>query len=460
MGKDMMMSTKEAQRFALIQQVLDKTTTQRAAARALGLSERQIKRLSRQVREHGALGLISQRRGQASNRRIPQLQRDHFMGLVRQYYADFGPELAREYLALEHGFVYSNETLRNWMIQDGLWRAKPRKTARLHSPRERRPRRGELVQIDGSHHDWFEGRAPKCCLIAFIDDATGEVLGARFSLTETTQAYFDVLRRYVQAHGVPLALYSDRHSIFTKHNPEDPVPTQFERALLQLGIEPIQAYSPQAKGRVERLFQTLQDRLIKAMRLQGVNSMQEANVWLDSYLQTHNQRFAVQPRQAQDAHLPYSATEQALQRICALHHQRQLSAQLSCQFEGSVVQVHPGQAHAPRGRAKVDIVEFADGRLELFYRGEVLEHSRYQLHEHLRQGRTADDKNINTRIDQAVRAKHKQLAALVAQIKHQDAQRARGILTPDTHPSPPPRTGTARYGLRPSQAVPEKSSPA
>ena len=206
------------------------------------------------------------------------------MGLVREHYADFGPELAREYLAQEHGFAYSSETLRKWMIQDGLWRAKQHKTARLHSPRERRARRGELVQIDGSHHDWFEGRAPKCCLIAFIDDASGEILGARFSLTETTQAYSEVLRRHVRTHGVPLALYSDRHSIFTKHDPEDPIATQFERALLQLGIEPIQAYSPQAKGRVERLFQTLQDRLIKAMRLLGISSMQQANDWLDSYL--------------------------------------------------------------------------------------------------------------------------------------------------------------------------------
>jgi transposase len=454
MGKDVMMSTKEAQRFALVQQVLSKAMTQRACASVLGLSERQIKRLCRQVREHGAQGLISERRGRASNRRIPQSRREHFVGLVRAHYADFGPALAREYLALDHGFAYSSETLRQWMIQDGLWQAKARKTARLHSARERRARRGELVQIDGSHHDWFEGRAPKCCLIAFIDDASGQVLGARFSLTETTQAYFEVLRRHVQAHGVPLALYSDRHSIFTKHDRQDPIPTQFERALLQLGIEPIQAYSPQAKGRVERLFQTLQDRLIKAMRLHGISSMQQANDWLDAYLQTHNQRFAVRPREAQDAHLPYVGTHEDLQRICALHHQRQLSRQLSCQFEGSVVQVHPGQAAAPKGRAQVDIVEFADGRLELLYRGEVLKHSRYQVYEHLRQGRTADDKNINTRIDQALNAQYQRIATLRAQIKHQDAQRQAGQFSTDYHPSPPPRTGTARCGLRPSQAVP------
>ncbi len=252
------MSGREVQRYALITQVLEKTLSQADAGRALGISVRQIKRLCRAVRLHGSAGLISQRRGQPSNRRIPAEQRAHFMGLVHAHYADFGPELAREYLQQAHGFTYSTETLRSWMAQDGLWRAKPCKVARAHPPRERRPCRGELVQIDGSHHDWFEGRAPKCCLIAFIDDATGQVLGARFSPTETTQAYFDVLQRYVQDHGVPVALYSDRHSIFTKHDSNDALPTQFERALLQMDIAPIVTtirllYSPRflvrARGR-------------------------------------------------------------------------------------------------------------------------------------------------------------------------------------------------------------------
>ena len=457
MGKEVMMSGKEAQRFALVQQVLDKQLTQVAAANALGLSVRQVKRLCRQVRQHGGMGLVSQRRGQPSNRRIPQARRDQCMELVRTHYGDFGPELAREYLQQQHGFAHSTETLRKWMIQDGVWSAKPRKTARIHSPRERRARRGELVQIDGSHHDWFEGRAPKCCLIAFIDDATGEVLGARFSPTETTQAYFEVLLRHVQSHGIPLALYSDRHSIFTKHDAQDATPTQFERALLQLSIEPIQAYSPQAKGRVERLFQTLQDRLIKAMRVQQVNSMEEANEWRAGYVQAHNRRFAVRAREAHDAHLPYSGTLEALQQICALHHQRQLSTQLSCQFECSVVQVHPGQSGAPKGRAQVDIVEFADGSLALLYRGTVLQHSRYQLHEPVR-NKPTDDKGLNVRVDQLVKAQRARLSNVVAQIKHQDAQRAKGIFKPD-HPNAPPRAGTDRYGLRPSQSVPASASP-
>jgi Helix-turn-helix domain len=415
MGKEARMSTKEAQRYALVVQIRDKKLTQQAAANALGLSVRQIKRLCSAARQHGAQGLISERRGQPSNQRIPLARRDHFMAVVRESYADFGPELARQYLAQDHGFTYSTETLRNWMIADGVWSAKARKVARMNSPRERRARRGELVQIDGSHHDWFEGRAAKCCLIAFIDDASGQVLGARCNPTETTQAYFDVLRNHVQAHGIPLALYSERHSIFTKHDLEDATPTQFERTLLQLGT---QAYSPQAKGRVERLFRTLQDRLIKAMRLERVNSIDQANAWLDAYVQAHNRRFAVSAREPQDAHLTYSASDEALQHICALHHQRQLSTQLSCQFEGSVVQIHPEQAHAPKGRSKVDIVEFGDGSLALLYHGSVLKHSRYQLYGHRAKADAANDKNLNAIVDGFIKAQHIRLASLGAQIKH------------------------------------------
>jgi hypothetical protein len=182
------------------------------------------------------------------------------------------------------------------------------------------------VQIDGSHHDWFEGRAPKCCLIAFIDDATGRVLGARFEASETTQGYLGVLQRYVLEHGAPLALYSERHSIFAKHDREDPKPTQFERALLQLGTESICAHSPQAKGRIERLFQTLQDRLCKAMRLDGISNINDAHARLAAYLAEHNARFGVPARDSADMHRRWSRSAHELARICALHHQRQLSA--------------------------------------------------------------------------------------------------------------------------------------
>lgn len=453
------MSIKEADRFAVIERALAGDLTQAGAAAQLHLSLRQVKRLCKAVRHEGAVALISKKRGRPSNRRIGAGEHERIMGLVRQHYPDFGPELAGEYLRAEHNFKASTETLRGWMIADGLWHAKLRRAKRVHSPRERRARLGELVQIDGSHHAWFEERGPKSCLTAFIDDATGRVLGARFTPTETTQAYFDVLHQCIQDHGVPLALYSDRHSIFTKHDPQDPKPTQFERALLQLRIEPIQARSPQAKGRVERLFQTLQDRMCKALRLSAISDIEAANAWLAQYIATHNQQFAVLPRDSQDAHRTWSDTPQALQRICALHHRRQLGAQLSCQFEGRLLQVHSQQDHLPKGRAGIDIVEYGDAHLELMYRGHVLSHTGYDWQDHLGRKRESDDKTLNDKVDQVVRNAQKGIAKLMAQIEHQNTQRAQAIYVPQAPANNPPCVGSARYGLRPAQAEPTQIYP-
>ena len=445
------MNVKEAGRLAVVRQVLDGQIRQAQAAQKLGLSVRQLKRLCRQVREQGDTGLICKRRGQRSNRKIDDAVRQEVLELVRQSYSDFGPELAREHLAAQHGFPHSTETLRGWMIQAGLWRAKKRREARVHSPRERRACLGELVQIDGSHHDWFEARAPKCCLIAFIDDATARVLGARFEATETTQGYLSVLERYVVEHGAPLALYSDRHSIFTKHDDEDPKPTQFERALLQLDIESICARSPQAKGRVERLFQTLQDRMCKAMRLAGISSMEQANAWLADYLGKHNARFAVPARQAVDMHRRWQGSAHDLACICALHHQRQLSAQGSCRFEGAILQIHANQPRAPKASATVDIVQFADGRLQLSWRGQMLKHRAYRLHEHLGRGKAADDKTIGARVDAIKQKEQRRLARLAAEIEHQNDQRRGGIYTPDSPAGAPRAAAVARCGLRPAR---------
>lgn len=449
------MSQKEAQRYAVIQRVLQGQASQALAAQQLGLSVRQVKRLCAAVRQRGASGLISKRRGQPSNRRIDAQRKSAIMDIVVQRYSDFGPQLACEYLAREHKQVIGAETLRGWMIEAALWSPKRRRKARQHPSRARRARLGELVQIDGSHHDWFEGRADKCCLIAFIDDATGRVLAARFSPTETTQAYFEVLRHHVSAHGAPLALYSDRHGIFTKHDSEDPTPTQFERALLQLGIEGICATSPQAKGRVERLFQTLQDRLVKAMRLSAITGIEQANAWLPQYLAEHNRRFAVPAQSDEDAHRPFTDSAEQLARICALHHQRQLSAQLSCQFEGSQIWITPGQAHAPKARSRIDIVQHGDERLELLWRGQLLAHRAHTVHEHLRGKRALDDKTINQRVDTLAR-QQRRMARLSAEIAlHEDMRRC-GIHQPDTHISAP-ALGLGRYGLRPARPSPSKA---
>lgn len=447
-----MLSEREADRLGVIKRVAAKEVSQAMAAMQLGLSVRQVKRLCRGFRCDGAQALVSKRRGVPSNRRISDQRKAAIVALVRERYTDFGPQLASEYLQVQHQQKIGVETLRGWMIEAGLWKAKKRRVKRQHSPRQRRARLGELVQIDGSHHDWFEGRADKCCLIAFIDDATGRVLAARFSASETTQAYLALLQAHVGTHGVPLAYYSDRHSIFTKHGSEDPDPTQFERALLQLRIEPICAHSPQAKGRVERLFQTLQDRLCKAMRLAGIDTMEAANAWLEGHIGQHNKRFAVQPREEEDAHRPYTETPQALARICSVHHQRQLSTQLSCQFEGSQIWITPGQDHAPKARAKVDIAQYGDGRLELLYRGQPLAFKAHVVHGHLRSKKSADDKTLNARVDALAKQQFK-LQKLKADIAMQEDMRSQGIHQPDTHVSPPV-LGQAHYGLRPAQSCP------
>lgn len=436
------MSSKELERYALIKRVVGKELSQSFAATQLGLSVRQIKRLCAACRASGAQGLVSKQRGKPSNRQTNALRRNQIMALVHAHYSDFGPQLASEYLQSQHGQSLSHETLRQWMIEDGLWTAKVRRAKRAHPSRERRPCTGELIQIDGSPHAWFEDRAPKCTLIAFIDDATSQVMGARFYPTETTVAYLDVLERYVRQHGRPVSLYSDRHGVFTNHKETKDTPTQFGRACLQLEIESILALSPQAKGRVERLFQTLQDRLVKALRLAGISDIASANAYLEShYIAAHNKRFGVQAHSKEDAHRAYVGTAVDLQRICALHHQRQYSSTLACQFENQILQVLAGQADVPKGRSQADIVVHLDGRLELLHSGQPLRFTQFNGIERV-QAQTANEKTLNARVDQACAAagrKSNPMARLAAQIAHQDAQRLQGIYTP-SHPSELPRT--------------------
>lgn len=401
-GVLLQMSRKELTRLEVIHAVELRQMRQSQAALRLGLSVRQIKRLCQAYREERALGLVSKRRGRISNRRIPEAERERVLALVRQHYPDFGPTLAAEYLSREYGFARSVETLRGWMIEAGIWRAKKAARKRVHPPRERRPRLGELIQIDGSPHDWFEGRAPRCCLIAFIDDATSRVMWARFSPVESTSAYLEGLAQYVSRYGVPAACYSDRHSIFTKHDPEDPAPTQFERAVRALGAEAIQASTPQAKGRIERLFLTLQDRLVKAMRLGGISDIDAANAFLDSHIARHNARFAESPALAEDAHLLWRQGEEALGRICALHHVRTLSKNLVLQFRGQryIVLVEQQRPRLALRQQKVTVCEHLDGRVELLYQNKALP---YRLFDERRDCPVpADGKLLNARVDQAL----------------------------------------------------------
>ncbi|MBN2256751.1 MAG: ISNCY family transposase [Anaerolineaceae bacterium] len=327
------MSRRELDRKRLLDRILDRLLPQKDAAMEMGLSGRHVRRLLRRYKEHGAPGLVSQRRGKPSNRKLPEALKNRVLELIRNRYPDFGPTLANEKLAQVHRVEISAETLRLWMIEAKLWHGKVRRRAKPHPMRERRARFGELIQIDGSPHDWFEGRAPSCTLIIFIDDASNRVLAAVFVPVEAMEDYMKTLRHYIKKHGRPVALYADKHSIFyisDKDKLQEGELTQFGRVTKTLDIELIAAHSPQAKGRVERAFQVFQDRVIKEMRLAGVSSIEQGNAFLAKYLPLYNRRFAKVPRQPEDAHRSVQHSEQELDLIFSIHYQRILSRTSPC----------------------------------------------------------------------------------------------------------------------------------
>lgn len=369
------MSHKELDRVGVIRKVADQGLVQREAALQLGLSVRQVKRLVRAFRDRGAAGLVSGHRGRPGNNRIDALVRDQFIELVRRHYPDFGPTLAHEKLTELHGFGYSVETLRAWMIAEGLWQPRKRRQASIHQRRPRRPCRGELAQIDGSPHAWFEERGPGCCLIVFIDDATSELGALRFVPAETTQAYMETLDGYLTSHGRPVAFYSDRHGIFRVNHPDrEGDLTQFSRALKTLDIGAIHANTPQAKGRVERANQTLQDRLVKELRLRSISDIDAANAFLPEFIADYNRRFAKAPQSAVDAHRPVLHDTRELALILSIHHTRKLSKNLTCQFLNREYQITgQGKGYRLRG-SRVTLCVGFDGQVTILSQGRALRH--------------------------------------------------------------------------------------
>ena len=367
------MSQQEVERLQVIQRTIDTRGGQAVAARQLGVSIRQVKRLVRQYRLHGAVGLVSRRRGQRPANALAPALRDQVLAVVRERYPDFAPTLAHEKLTAQHGYTFSVETLRQWLIAAGVWQPKRRRAPRVHPRRPRRPCVGELLQIDGSPHDWFEGRAPVCTLLVFIDDATSRLMTLRFVPAETTQAYMETLQLYLAQYGRPVAIYSDQHSIFRiNHENRAGERTQFTRALETLDIAPIHAHTPQAKGRVERAHQTLQDRLVKELRLHGLSTLAAANAWLPTFLAAYNRRFAVAPASPLDAHRPVRHAPHELARIFALHHARTISKTLCVQFQNRTYQLHGyGPGYRLRG-ASVTVCEAFDGSIELVHEGQAL----------------------------------------------------------------------------------------
>lgn len=368
------MSQRELSRLEVIQRVCRKTLTQRRAATLLALSVRQVKRLCRAFKRSGASALVSRRRGRPSNHRLRPELLGAARALLRERYYDFGPTLAREKLSEAHGLSLSVETVRRLMIAEGLWRVRRARTAVIHQLRERRAAYGELVQLDGSPHDWFEGRAPRSTLLNFVDDATSRLMHLRLVDAETTFNYFAAVRAYILEHGKPRAFYSDKLGVFRVNMP-NPVSgtglTQFGRAMKELEIELLCAHSPQAKGRVERANQTLQDRLVKELRLRGISSAAEANAYLPEFIADYNRRFAVQPRSSEDAHRPLSATED-LARILSWCEARVLSKNLTLSYDGVIYQIETNRAAYTMRGARVEVRETSAGEVSIEYKGRPL----------------------------------------------------------------------------------------
>jgi transposase len=386
------MSQRELTRLEVIQRVKRKTLKQRQAAELLSVSVRQVKRLCKSYQASGAAGLISKRRGRPSNNRLPEKTINQVRQLLRARYHDFGPTLATEKLAIE-GVSLSVETVRQLLIGEGLWKAKCVRRLVIHQLRERRARLGELVQIDGSPHDWFEGRAPKCTLLVFVDDATSRLMYLQFGEAETTFNYFAGVHSYLNEFGKPLAFYSDKFGVFRVNIPNalsGSGLTQFGRALKELDIELICAHSPQAKGRVERANQTLQDRLTKELRLRSLSTLEAANAYLPEFIAAYNAHFAVAPRSSESAHRPLSKDDD-LERILTLYEKRTLSKNLTLSYNNVIYQIKTKRAAYTMRKAQVAVRENHMGEITIEYKQRPLEYTIYSEQEQ-QQGKVIESK--------------------------------------------------------------------
>jgi transposase len=380
MDKLLHMSAKELSRLEVMQRLSAKRMSQKEAGTILHLSTRQIKRLLKAYRRQGAAGLISKHRGRKGNNRLAQEVKKRALNLLKSKYKGFGPTLAHEKLVENEKLKLSDESVRKLMIEEDLWKPRKAKKVVVHQLRERRACFGELIQIDGSPHDWFEGRAEPCVLLVFIDDATGQVVQLRFVESESFFSYCQAAEGYFQRYGKPVAFYSDRHGIFRVNVPSTGAGealTQFGRAMQELNIQIICANSPQAKGRVERVIQTLQDRLPKEMRLRGISNMTDGNAYVPQFMADLNQRFAVEARSAVNAHRPLT-TKDDLAHILTWQETRTLSKNLTLQFHKTVYQIQTHRPSYALRKAQVTVCINAQEDITILYNGKALPYTLYQ----------------------------------------------------------------------------------
>ncbi|MDI7861956.1 ISNCY family transposase [Rhizobiaceae bacterium n13] len=436
------MSERDLQRIEVLSKVTAGRMTLVSAAHVLNLSTRQVRRLLNRMSAGGAASIRHKAIGRPSNNRICDGVRDYAMAIVRERYVDFGPTLAAEKLAERDGLTVSRETLRQWMAEAGLWLSRKQRRT-FHQPRLRREAYGELVHIDGSEHRWFEDRGDPCSLLVFIDDATGRLMQLRFVRSESAFSYFEALELYLKAHGAPIAFYSDKHSVFRvakKDAKGGQGMTQFGRALCELNIEILCANSSQAKGRVERMNRTLQDRLVKELRLAGIDTMEAGNAFLPDFMADYNARFAIVPARSDDLHRPLNLAPDRLREVLCKREQRYVGAQLTFSFERQRIMLEETEVTRGLVGRYVETYAYADGRLDLRWKGHSLPY------------RTFDK---DQRVTHAAITENKRLSDVLAYIKERQEQQSKPVVKTNSD-----KNGYKPRGRKPGRRTDYMNDPA
>nr|WP_315597766.1 ISNCY family transposase [uncultured Cupriavidus sp.] len=390
------LTMRQLDRLKIIQALADGHLKTGIAAARLGLTPRQTRRLLKRYQVQGATGLCNQHQGKPGNNQLPPGLESRVRGLIRDSYADFGPTLACEKLRERHGIDLATETVRRIMIDAGFWVPRKLRPPKVHQPRNRRACLGELVQIDGSDHAWFEDRAPACTLLVYVDDATSRLMQLLFVPTESTLAYFTATRAYLERHGKPMAFYSDKAGIFRSNrrpSPEERGYTQFGRALFELNIDILCANTSQAKGRVERMNGTLQDRLVKELRLREISSMAAANAYAPAFIADFNGRFGKVPRSDFDAHRALRGDED-LARIFSWREWRKVSQSLTLQYDRTMYLLEDRPEHRHLIHRYIEVAEYPDGRVELWAEGASLPYTTYHRLSEIDQGAIVENKRL------------------------------------------------------------------
>jgi transposase len=390
------MTMREVDRLRTIQSVVDGMLMTWQAAERLHLSRRQVERLTVRYRRQGASGLLSRHRGHPSNYQLADGTAERALNLIRGSYVDFGPTLACEKLRECHGLVLSKETVRHLMTEAGLWIPRRQRPPKIYQPRARRSCLGELIQIDGSDHRWFEDRAPACTLLVYVDDATSRIMALHFTATESTFSYFEATRAYLELHGKPVAFYSDKASVFRSTQTATTGGkgvTHFGRAMFELNIDGLCANSSQAKGRVERANLTLQDRLVKELRLRQIDTREAANAYAPHFIADYNTRFGKVPRSAFNAHRPLR-TDENLDTILTWREPRRVTRSLTLQYDRVIYLLDDTDANRRLVGRYVDVYEYPDGRIEVRADGVALPCTPYDRLSEIDQGAVVDHKRL------------------------------------------------------------------